>query len=144
SHKTERRCLIAGDVPIFARCDCSAADTIMCSEYLSRIRVSKSRFQRREVCGLHLGLLELYLYPLLGRLQRTIIKPVHQSEGPEVLAAIDLFWRKLHRVPKRSAVERRDRQLEQAISAQGPVFERVRLIARLLQIVLVEGVRIDD
>src|SRR5206468_3776088 len=63
---------IAGDVAILARSDGRSTDAIVSGEYLSRVGVCESGFQRGQVCHLNVLLLELGLYPSLGRLERPV------------------------------------------------------------------------
>src|SRR5262249_5248368 len=113
---------------------------------LGRFGVGESGLQRGLV-RLHYfwsSLAEPGLDPLLSRLERPIVQPVHQTQRPEILAAVDLLWRKLDLISKSRTVQGSNRQFEDAVARQTVILEWIPRVSGLLQVVFVEGVLVYD
>ena len=144
--EADGRRLVAGDLAVLARRDDGLLHLVVRGEDFGRVGEVVAGLQG-DLVGLHdlRVLLELRAYPFERRLHRAVVEPVEQAEREEVLAAIHLLARQLDAGLLQSAdVDRRDRELVDAVAAQRIVFERVRRVVGLLQVLLVELVGVDD
>ena len=87
---------------------------------------------------------ELRLEELDRRLDRTPVEPRHQAEREHVLRALGLARRHALDVLERADGERGERHLVHLVLVERAVVERIRGVAGLLQVALVEGVGVDD
>ena len=103
-----------------------------------------TRFERSEVGSLHqLAVGELLFDPLDRRLHRTRVHPAHEPEREQVLRAFGVarLDAQLLRALQR---HRRHRNLNDAVCSQRIVLERVRLVARLLEVAGLKGVGVHE
>ncbi len=138
--------LVARDLAVLAGRDDGLLDRVVGGEDLGRVGEVVAGLQGDLVGARDLRRLrELRLNPVERVLHRAVVEPVEDAEREEVLAAIHLLARELDaRLLQSADVQGRDRQAVDAVAFQRLVFERVRRVVGLLQVLLVELVGVDD
>ena len=144
--KPERERLAAAHAAILARrelCD-SGADVRHGRGELCGLTVGVPRAQRREVRVADRGVLrELLADPIRDRRDLTIEHPLHEPEGPEVLAAARVALAETERL-RRVHRELRDVDLDDLVAVEHAALARVGLIARFREAAGGEAVDIED
>ena len=120
-------------------------DLVRAREVLRRLAVVPARLERLRVRLDDLGTLrELGLDEPERPVGRTVVQPRHEPEREEVLRALGLARRDAVDPLQRLDRHRREGDRMHVEVGQRAVLERVRLVARLLQVPVVEGVGVDD
>ena len=144
-HESDRGGFVARDLAITARCDDRLFHLVVRRENFGCFSKVVSGLQGDFVCFNQLRVLfELGVDPIQGRIERSIVKPIQDSEREEVLAAIDLFARELHIALQGVSIQRRNRQLMHAITGERAVLDRIRFVGGVFEILLGEFVGVDD
>ena len=138
--------LVPSYLSVLARRDDGLANLVVRRENFRGVGEVVAGLQGDLVGADDLGvLLELRADPFERRLHRSVVEPVEEPQREEVLAAIHLLARELHAgLLERAYVDGRDGEAVDAITLQRVVFERVRGVVGLLQVLLVELVGVDD
>jgi hypothetical protein len=143
--EAERGGEVAGDVPVGAGREARGRHLVALEEELGGLaeRVAGLEHLLVRVRELRL-LLELRADRLELRLDGLRVEPVHEAEREVVLAARDVL-RRQPRALERGLGELVHVHAEDAVvRLERRVLERVRLVARLLEVRLVEGADVDD
>src|SRR5262249_9834660 len=139
----ERSGFIAGDLAVFAGSDGRFLYTIVSRKYLGCFGVSKARLERG---GIGLGDLSVLFEPVSdpfhSRLKRPVVQPIHQSQRPEILATVDFLTGDLYFVSQRRPVHCGNGYLEHPVVLKRPIFQRIRSVPGLLQVVFSKGIGI--
>ena len=144
SHETERGRLVARDVAVRARLELGRRDAVRRVEHLGRLAEGVAGLQRALVRLGDDGFgAEALIDPAQRWIHAPLVEPEHQAQGEEVLGQVDLLGGHVEAF-ERARVERADRDLEDGVLLERAVVERVRLVARLLQVAGVERVAVDD
>ena len=77
-------------------------------------------------------------------LDRPAVEPRHEAEREEVLRALRLARRDALDLLQRLHRHRAERHRVDVVRLERPVLERVRRVAGLLEVPVVEGVAVDD
>jgi hypothetical protein len=136
--------LVPGDFAVAAGFDLCRRDTIVDRQGFGSFPVvipglegASVSFENRRILG------ELIADPAKRRLQRTLIKPVNQSQRKKVLATIRLARAQLD-LGNCFAIQRVNRNPKHPKVLERAVFQGIDLIAGFMQVAVVEGVGIDD
>ena len=142
--EAERRRLVAGDVPIDARVELRRPDAVVGVERLGRLAERVAGLERALVrLGDDRSRPELAVDPVDRRVHAPLVQPEHEAEREEVLGQVLLLAGHVEPV-ERALVERRDRHLEDRVRLERAVRQRVAGVGRLVQVLLGEGVLVDD
>jgi hypothetical protein len=142
--EAERGGGVAGDVAVVPGRDGGGLDAVRGVEHLGRLAEVPSRFQHAHVGFADgRGLLETLLDPADGRLDRALEEPRGEAEREEVARTHHGARRQPH------VVEGVDRQLgdvdrEDLKAVERAVGQRVGRVLRLLEVLLVELLLVDD
>ncbi len=135
---------VAGDAGVLAGRQPGRLDLVAVADRLGRLAEVEPREERRLVRRLdQLVAAELLGDPAERGVDRTGVHERHQAEREEVLRAFGVT----RLDPERCADllgERGHRHPQHAVVREGVVVERVRLVARLLEVAFLEGVLVDD
>ncbi len=144
SHEPQRRGFVAGDVAVRARRERGWLDPVVGVEELGGLAEGVAGLE-----GAQVGLgddrpgRELLLDPLDGRLHGPLVEPEHEPEGEEVLGQVHLLGGHV-KAFESTRVELADGDLEDVVVVERAVRQRIVLVAGLGQVLLVEGVLVDD
>ncbi len=143
-HESQRRRLVAGDVPVVAGRELGGRDDVALVEDLGRLAEVVARVQGSLVAlGDLRALRELVVDPGDRRCPVALVQPEHEAEREEVLGQVDLLVRQPEAL-ERPAVECRDRDAEHVPLRERAVDQRVGGIAHLRQVLGRERVLVDD
>ena len=143
-HQADGEGFVARDLAVAARLDLRLGDAVVDRQRLGRFAEVVAGLERPRVGFEYRGVLgELLADPALRRLQRTLVQPVDQAQGEEVLAAVGLARAELD-LGDRLAVEGVDGHADDAVTLERAVFQRVVLVTGLVQVGGAEGVAVDD
>ncbi len=114
-------------------------------ENFSRIGEVVTSLQRDLVCLRQFRTLrKLCANPVQRVFHRAVVEPVEHAERKEVFRPINFLTREFDVALEGIHVERRDRQLVNAITGERIVFQRIRRIVRVLQVLSGKAVGVDD
>ncbi len=136
---------VPGHAPVDAGRHLRRLDAVALREDLRGLTEVVAGLEGAGVCLCHVGVLrEALLDPVEGRLDRPRVDPRDQPEREEVLAAVLLL-----RVEgeSRQAIDREPRDVDLVRPVplvQRRVLERVRRIAGAVEVLLLEGARVQD
>ena len=136
---------VAADLPVDARHHLRRRDLVADREVLGGLAVGVAGLEGGRVRLRDLGPLgELPLDELERPLGGTVVEPAHQPEREEVLRALGLAGGDPLDPLQGADRHRRQRDLVDVVVGERAVLERALLVARLLQVALLEGVGVDD
>ena len=136
---------VAGDLAVDARGQLRRRDLVADREVLRGLAVRVAGLERGRVRLRDLGpLAELLLDELERPLGGPVVEPAHQPEREEVLRALGLARGDPLDPLQRLDRHRGQRDLVHVVVGERAVLERVRLVAGLLQVALLERVGVDD
>ncbi len=139
----ERR--VAGDLPVEARREGRRLHLVLHREGLGGLAERVAGMERLQVRRGDLGALgELLLEEALGRLGRPAVEPRHQPKGEHVLRPLGLAGRDALDLLQRADRHRRQLHGMHLVVGERAVLDRVRRVARLLQVAIGERVGVDD
>ena len=137
--------VLPGDLPVRPRRGLGRRDLVRAREVLGGLAVVPARLERLRVGLDDLGALrELLLDERERSLGRAVVEPRHEAEREEVLRPLRLARGDAVDALQRFDGHRRERDRVDVEVGERAVLERVRLVPRLLEVPVVEGVRVDD
>ena len=136
---------VAADLPVDARRHLGRCDLVADRKVLGGLAVGVARLECRRVRLRDLGPLGELLRDEVERpLGGPVVEPAHQPQREEVLRALGLARGDPFDPLQGSDRHRCQRHLVHVVVGERAVLERARLVARLLQVALLERVGVDD